>query len=200
MQPWAWGDWFRSSPSEPLVTWPYPRDAGSTVIREGTRSSSVPLDVDLGYGENHAFALRYGWPMRALATWGDVPDGRGSEVNLKHGVFLARIWPHRMAGGLPCILGWYPIWGGVVLNTVFFAAAGFVLWRGPRIVRWVRRRRAGTCISCGYDLRGLGDGAVCPECGKPNAAVSAAAERRELVAQGGAQRNPGSTVLQDTKP
>jgi hypothetical protein len=35
-------------------------------------------------------------------------------------------------------------------------------WRDFR--RW-RLRRAGCCERCGYDRRGLGAGAACPECG-----------------------------------
>ena len=37
-----------------------------------------------------------------------------------------------------------------------------LLWSG----RVMRRVRAGCCKGCGYDLAGLGVGAVCPECGK----------------------------------
>ena len=53
-----------------------------------------------------------------------------------------------------------PYW----LVAVFFGLPGaFVVWRW-----WGqgRRRRAGRCVACGYDLRGGGDVVACPECGR----------------------------------
>jgi hypothetical protein len=49
-----------------------------------------------------------------------------------------------------------PLWAGVAPAGVVFA--GRALWR------WRTRPRAGRCASCGYDLAGLSEGAVCPEC------------------------------------
>lgn len=43
------------------------------------------------------------------------------------------------------------------LILVAFSAAA---WRG-----FVKRHRRGACRGCGYDLRGLSAGSVCPECG-----------------------------------
>jgi hypothetical protein len=49
-----------------------------------------------------------------------------------------------------------PIWAMAV-------AVGAV---GMGMIRWGwDQRRKGVCAACGYDLRGLGMGAVCPECG-----------------------------------
>jgi hypothetical protein len=64
-----------------------------------------------------------------------------------------------------------PAWGG---ETVWHVAAWpvpLVLWLGAAPLIgfgvWARRRALeGRCIECGYDLRGLKAGAVCPECGK----------------------------------
>ena len=59
--------------------------------------------------------------------------------------------------------GWHrfaaaPIW---FPGAAAGACGGLLVW-------WGRRARgvAGACAKCGYDLKGLGAGAVCPECGK----------------------------------
>lgn len=53
-----------------------------------------------------------------------------------------------------------PVWPGAVLAGV---CGLWLLW--PMVRAW-RRRSGGRCAACGYDLRGLGAGAKCPECGK----------------------------------
>lgn len=83
-------------------------------------------------------------------------------------------WPRQSSGSFPGIrlvgTGRFaqtdiPLWPVVLIAG---AASGWV-WIGD--VRRSRRRRAGACVKCGYDLRGLGDGrrdaAICPECGHP---------------------------------
>jgi hypothetical protein len=60
--------------------------------------------------------------------------------------------------------GWsvgVPLW----VPTVPLLLATGAAWRLDALAR--RRARAGCCAKCGYDLRGLRDGAVCPECGGP---------------------------------
>ena len=57
---------------------------------------------------------------------------------------------------------WYlriPLWAPVLLAAMPTAW----LWWRDRPSR--RRRLAGVCLKCGYDLRGLGAGGLCPECG-----------------------------------
>lgn len=52
-----------------------------------------------------------------------------------------------------------PLWALNVIPVIAFAA----IWG---VERFVRRRRAGLCPSCGYDRRGLATPtATCPECG-----------------------------------
>jgi hypothetical protein len=61
-----------------------------------------------------------------------------------------------------------PIWSGLAVNTLFYAA----IWAGiyaalvvpRRFVREVARFRRGACIACGYDL-GYDFIHGCPECG-----------------------------------
>jgi hypothetical protein len=56
-----------------------------------------------------------------------------------------------------------PTWAPALLLLALAAAA----WRGP--LRRRSRRRAGRCVQCSYDRRGLPDpaSAPCPECGAP---------------------------------
>jgi hypothetical protein len=54
-----------------------------------------------------------------------------------------------------------PLWVSTIPPLLATGAA----WRLDALARW--RARAGHCAKCGYDLRGLRDGAVCPECGAP---------------------------------
>lgn len=54
---------------------------------------------------------------------------------------------------------------GLAANTAFYASAWWVAIFGlARSRRWNRQRR-GLCARCAYDLRGLENGAKCPECG-----------------------------------
>ena len=59
-----------------------------------------------------------------------------------------------------------PVWGGLALNTTFYAVLAIMLnLARRRVVGFVRRLR-GRCRHCGYDLCGT-DHAACPECGTP---------------------------------
>lgn len=120
---------------------------------------------------------RAGWPARALESWkliiddGVDPDfWRESSVQLD--TSWLREWPDWV------ILPIAPVWPGFAANTAVYGALAWFPWFVCVKARRVLRKRRGLCAGCGYDLRGLGDGAVCPECGKSRSAMSTAAERR----------------------
>lgn len=55
---------------------------------------------------------------------------------------------------------------GFLVDTLVYALPCWILLAAPGFARgWLRRRR-NRCVACGYDLRGLGDVAACPECGQ----------------------------------
>lgn len=57
-----------------------------------------------------------------------------------------------------------PIWPGAALNTAFYAAILFALWRALIARRCHRRRRRNLCVHCRYSLAGI-TSTACPECG-----------------------------------
>lgn len=52
-----------------------------------------------------------------------------------------------------------------IANTLFYAISWFALFTGFELARSLRRRMAGRCVRCGYDLRRV-IGKTCPECGR----------------------------------
>jgi hypothetical protein len=96
-----------------------------------------------------------GWPW--LALWCGID--RGGAWRVEGGLLLtpkaARIDGVRT---LPL----RPLWGGFVLNALVYGCVTASLHAAG--VGWVRhrRRRAGRCARCGYDVAGL---ERCPECG-----------------------------------
>ena len=64
----------------------------------------------------------------------------------------------------PRVLPWYPIWIGLLVNTLFYATIVWLLSLGPFALRIMIHRKRGFCINCAYDLKGAAH-AACPECG-----------------------------------
>ncbi len=79
----------------------------------------------------------------------------------KHGTYQLHLTYRRWAidGDVPI----QPIWPGFAVNTVFYAAALWLLIPGPFVLRRVIRVRRGLCPKCAYPA---GDSAACSECGK----------------------------------
>lgn len=54
-----------------------------------------------------------------------------------------------------------------ILGIPLWPAPPFLLILGAIILRFTRPSLFPVCAACGYDLRGLPAGTICPECGRP---------------------------------
>lgn len=111
-----------------------------------------------------------GWPM--LALWCEykmlpAPSGQKAEFPVSGAVEIGlKPWAiPGMAGlGPPRrVLPYRPIWTGIVLNSLIYAFAIWLLVVGPRALRRMSRRRRNLCPACAYPV---GSSPVCTECGR----------------------------------
>lgn len=123
--------------------------------------SSTPSFVNLS-------RFRFGYPWRSL-TWDDLSTGTSVNIpavmdyhmkmydraGIDRGIGVSFISPGRR---LPIA----PIWGGLLLNFVFWSIVWFVPGVLRQSIRIHNRKRKGLCTICGYAVQ---DFEVCPECG-----------------------------------
>jgi hypothetical protein len=132
----------------PRDTWPllFPWGNGSTPWPQAIEESTV---------------LTFGWPLPSLACW--WPPGGPSWRGMLSVPQLARPGnvPYVPPAGLPV----HVLRRGFAVNTALAAALWSLVLFAPAPLRSLLRRRCGACPRCGYDLRSLGTGATCPECG-----------------------------------
>lgn len=103
----------------------------------------------------------HGWPSPACLSTTRV---LGSTMVSTDGIVLNHTTADWRGLKIPVVLGYKPIWHGIVLNAMFWsliAISGGEL--GVLVQRWYRLHHS-LCISCGYDLRHRGEN-YCPECG-----------------------------------
>lgn len=146
----------------------YPAPASSTVLPESLLPSwsglsppplsDEPLSSPLY--EQRGIDAR-GWPF--LALWAPFDPQR---LIARSSASLV----NTLNSGFPTapVLPWRPIWSGLLLDTLLYAAALWLLWailtKPRRFFIEVSRVRRGCCIACGYDL-GYDFPRGCPECG-----------------------------------
>jgi hypothetical protein len=133
-----------------------------------------------------------GWPFPALRCM-SIMMGDGVLGGLPPPKWLPA-W--RNPPPMPAV-PYHPVWSGLLLNTLLFAAvwSGAGVFSGIVLRRW--RISQGHCPSCRYDLRGCPD-SICPECGSPESlrVLWAARKRSQPIPQPRppASRNPARRV------
>jgi hypothetical protein len=113
-----------------------------------------------------------GWPCMSLryrliyrAPYNNWP---ASVITTQGGLRLAVRGAHPFSGfPLARAFPLVPTWPGFAINTLFYAAALWVVFAFPFVIRRLLRVKRGLCAVCGYSLRGTvgGGGNRCPECG-----------------------------------
>lgn len=111
-----------------------------------------------------------GWPMPAM-WWAleAAPNPYGYwPLEAMNGLVISKTWQgpvREYPGDKPFVLPLLPAGLGFLVDAAFYG----VLWTIPLLAipawRRARRRSRGLCPLCGYDLKGAGPGAPCPECG-----------------------------------
>ncbi len=101
-----------------------------------------------------------GWPLRSLwCRWAP-----GTATFPKGGILLKPKKRTATAMGFSRLraLPYWPVWPGVITNTLFYATLLWLLIPGPFALRRFIRVRRGLCPKCAYPM---GESAVCSECG-----------------------------------
>ena len=107
-----------------------------------------------------------GWPMRSL--WHEIEPSAPRSVSGGALVVQLPVWLNRRAetAGEPAVLPLRPIWPGLALDSLLFAAAWWLLLGGIAATRRTLRARRNQCPRCGYSRTGLAPVTPCPECGQ----------------------------------
>ncbi len=117
-----------------------------------------------------ALRVDAGWPMLSFCGWGPASvQSRASPLGplvASPLVGASAVVAARDVSGCRVVrlLPLRPLWAGVIVNTIFYAAVFWLLVALPRTLHGRVRRLLCRCPQCGYPI---GGSAVCTECGRP---------------------------------
>jgi hypothetical protein len=173
-----------ASPVIVSARWPYPLAPDRTVfhdqiLREPTWFEDHDEGISLAPGlpARSEFWSGFGVPARIAASGTDA-DGVCYEKTVNIPLRGSMVFPT------------WPLWRGIAINTLAYAALLGVLWQTALKLRATRRRRNGWCTTCGYDLAGTSTEAPCPECGSSRTKAAAAKLSTRQTTRRGSRRCP----------
>lgn len=110
-----------------------------------------------------------GWPFRAMYSISTVVRDLGGTTTKDFYCLMPSWVPPWMNNGSRIRFPLHPLWPGLAGDTAFYGVGVWIGLVGGLALRRTRRRWAGRCVWCNYDLRGLSpirrDEITCPECG-----------------------------------
>jgi len=133
-------------------------------LLEWTESTAPALPMSAARG-----LIATGWPAPAMWMSFDQQPGAGYWwFKARNGIVLAAAPATSDFSALSPRERTVPtrivLWGFLIC-VAFWSAVWIIPLRLLRATRTHFRKRAGRCIRCGYDLKGLALGSTCPECG-----------------------------------
>ncbi len=104
------------------------------------------------------------WNSTTMSMTGALPPGSGGDLR-QADVSRMIPWLWAPVGSDP--IPFYPLWPGLIANTLIYATLSLGMLTGLPAARRALRRRRGHCPMCNYNLTGNATGR-CPECGHIN--------------------------------
>ncbi len=133
------------------------------------RLTSDPPKMEAGgyLRKSTRFEVAFGWPCLSFRGGFFVFASQQPMTQHDFGPELPNVFKQEVnyQTAEPRTMPLMPMLPGLAANTAVYAGAWWLVVFAPGTIRRHRRRRRGACVRCGYDRRGIGADAACPECG-----------------------------------
>ncbi|MEQ8845002.1 MAG: hypothetical protein RIB58_09125 [Phycisphaerales bacterium] len=115
----------------------------------------APAQAMLDGGAASVDFIGVGWPWRA--AWGAIASPPSGPPGMVRGLWHPTVFGYHLQ------VPYFPLWPGLLGNTLFYGALALIPLALLRWHKLRRRARRGLCLACAYEL---GEGVeACPECG-----------------------------------